>query len=98
MIAKRQIFLNIWNKKNSPIRDKIKSKLEVRGIEPTQINCYEYWMGYIKPWKDKRGETVHLNPFRNESFMRGIGRNKYGTPFNVAGQYKKKKHRNTRRN
>ena len=80
MKDKRQLFLNIWNKKNSPVRDRIKSKLEVRGIEPTELNCYEYWMGYIKPWADVRGNIHHVNPFRNEAFMRSIGRNKYGTP------------------
>ena len=29
--------------------------------------------------------------FRNEAFMRSIGRNKYGTPFKVANRNKKKK-------
>ena len=47
MNDKRQHFLNIWNKKNSPMRDSIKAKLECRGIEPSELNCYEYWMGYI---------------------------------------------------
>ena len=28
MKDKRQLFLNIWNKKNSPVRDRIKAKLE----------------------------------------------------------------------
>ena len=93
MKDKRQLFLNIWNKKNSPMRDSIKAKLEVRGIEPTELNCYEYWMGYIRPWKDTRGNVTHLNPYRNEAFMRSIGRNKYGTPFNMARQNKKKKRR-----
>ena len=58
MKDKRQLFLNIWNKKNSPVRDRIKSKLEVRGIEPSELNCYEYWMGYIKPWADVRGNIT----------------------------------------
>ena len=91
MKDKRQLFLNIWNKKNSPMRDSIKAKLEVRGIEPTELNCYEYWMGYIKPWKNTRGDVSHLNPYRNEGFMRSIGRTKYGTPFNMARRNKKKK-------
>ena len=91
MNDKRQHFLNIWNKKNSPVRDRIKSKLLCRGIEPSELNCYEYWMGYIRPWADTRGNIKHVNPFRNEAFMRSIGRNKYGTPFRMANRNKKKK-------
>ena len=93
MNSKRDTFLRIWSKEATKTRDSIKQKLINKGIEPTQINCYEYWMGYIRPWKDTRGNVTHLNPYRNESFMRSIGRNKYGTPFNMAGRNKKKKRR-----
>ena len=93
MNSKREIFLKIWEKESTKTRDSIKQKLIVRGIEPTQINCYEYWMGYIKPWKNTRGDISHLNPYRNEGFMRSIGRTKYGTPFDMARRNKKKKRR-----
>ena len=93
MNSKRETFLRIWNKQSSKSRDTLKQKLINKDIEPTQINCYEYWMGYIRPWKDTRGNVKHLNPYRNESFMRSIGRNKYGTPFNMARRNKKKKRR-----
>ena len=93
MNSKRETFLRIWNKESPKSRDSLKQKLINKGIEPTQINCYEYWMGYIRPWKDTRGNVNHLNPYRNEAFMRSIGRNKYGTPFNMARQNKKKKRR-----
>ena len=93
MNSKREIFLKIWGKEATKTRDSIKQKLIVRGIEPTQINCYEFWMGYIKPWKNPRGDITHLNPYRNEVFMRSIGRTKYGTPFNMARRNKKKKRR-----
>jgi hypothetical protein len=91
MRDKRQLFLNIWNKKNCSTKDSIKAKLKNRGVEPTELNCYEYWMGYIRPWADSRGDIKHVNPFRNEAFMRSIGRNKYGTPFRMANGNKKKK-------
>ena len=91
MNSKRETFLRIWNKEAPKTRDSIIQKLIVRGIEPTQINCYEYWMGYIRPWADARGNIHHVNPFRNEAFMRSIGRNKYGTPFRMANRNKKKK-------
>ena len=90
MNSKRDAFLRIWGKESSKSRQTIMQKLVNKGIEPTQINCYEYWMGYIRPWKDTRGNVTHLNPYRNESFMRSIGRNKYGTPFNMARRNKKK--------
>ena len=93
MNSKRDAFLRIWGKESSKSRNTIMQKLVNKGIEPTQINCYEYWMGYITPWKDTRGDVVHLNPYRNEAFMRSIGRNKYGTPFNMARRNKKKKRR-----
>ena len=93
MNSKRETFLRIWNKESPKSRDSIKQKLINKGIEPTQINCYEYWMGYIRPWKDTRGNVNHLNPYRNEAFMRSIGRNKYGTPFNMERRNKKKKRR-----
>ena len=93
MNSKRELFLRIWGKEATKTRDSIKQKLINKGIEPTQQNCYEYWMGYITPWKDTRGNVHHLNPYRNEAFMRSIGRNKYGTPFNMARQNKKKKRR-----
>ena len=91
MNGKRDIFLKIWGKEASKTRDSIKQKLIVRGVEPTQLNCYEYWMGYIKPWKNTRGDVSHLNPYRNVGFMRSIGRTKYGTPLNMARRNKKKK-------
>ena len=93
MNSKRDIFLKIWEKEASKTRDSIKQKLIVRGIEPTQLNCYEFWMGYIKPWKNTRGDISHLNPYRNEGFMRSIGRTKYGTTFDMARRNKKKKRR-----
>ena len=93
MNSKRDAFLRIWGKEADKTRNSIKQKLVNKGIEPTQINCYEYWMGYITPWEDTRGDVKHLNPYRNESFMRSIGRNKYGTPFNMARRNKEKKRR-----
>lgn len=60
---KKQAFNRIWFKQgNSPVRDRLKSKLEVRGLEPTEKNAFEFWMGYIKPQKDRRGNVVHANP------------------------------------
>ena len=60
---KKQLFNRIWFKQgNSPVRDRLKSKLQVRGLEPSEKNAFEFWMGYIKPQKDRRGNVVHANP------------------------------------
>ena len=60
---KKQLFNRIWFKQgNSPVRDRLKSKLQQRGLEPTEKNAFEYWMGYIKPHKDRRGHITQANP------------------------------------
>ena len=61
---KKAAFNRIWFKpENSPMRDKLKSKLQVRGLEPSEKNAFEYWMGYIKPFTNKwNGKTAHENP------------------------------------
>ena len=60
---KKQLFNRIWFKQgNSPVRDRLKSKLQCRKLQPTEKNAFEYWMGYIKPQKDRRGNVIHANP------------------------------------
>ena len=77
MKDKRQLFLNIWNKKNSPVRDRIQSKLINRGIEPTELNCYEYWMGYIRYYVNAwTGKGIHCNPRKNKSVMKSLKRSR----------------------
>lgn len=65
---KKAAFNRIWFKKhNSPMRDKLKSKLQVRGLEPSEKNAFEYWMGYIKAYTNKwNGKTTHENPMWNK--------------------------------
>jgi len=92
-MSKWDSFDIIWKKQSPKSRQKIMQKLICRGLEPTKENCRDYWMGYIKPFPDGRGEVFHCNPFKNSERMRGIGRNKYGTPFNMARRHKKKKQR-----
>lgn len=61
---KKEAFNRIWFKKgNSPMRDSLKSKLIVRGVEPSEKNAFEYWMGYIRPVVNIRtGNVTHENP------------------------------------
>ena len=46
-------------------------------------------MGYIRQWRDRRGNVYHLNSFYNETFMRSIGKTKYGRPIKHTGKKKK---------
>ena len=60
---KKQHFNKIWFKDgNSPVRDRLKAKVKQRGLEPTEKMCFEYWMGYIRSSKDRRGNVIHANP------------------------------------
>ena len=54
------------------------AKVKQRGLQPTEKNCFEYYMGYIRAWRDRRGNVSHLNSFYNKANMKSIGRNKYG--------------------
>ena len=87
---KKQTFNRIWFKQgNSPVRDRLKSKLEVRGLEPTEKNAFEFWMGYIKPQKDHRGNITHANPkWSKYNVRRGKKQTK---------RYNKSKNRKSRR-
>ena len=87
---KKQAFNRIWFKEgNSPMRDRLKSKVQQRGLEPSEKICFEYWMGYIKPQKDRRGNIVHANPkwskYNNEKRRNNKSRR--------VGRHNKKKRR-----
>jgi len=56
-------------------------------------------MGYLKMYRDTRGEIHHVNPYKNQQVMKGMGRDKYGRPSRyVARKPKSKKRRINRRN
>jgi hypothetical protein len=86
---KKRNFTRIWNKEATKSRDSLKQKVIMRGLRPTEKNCFEYYMGFITPWVDRGGNTIHINPFYNESFMRSIGKNKYGRPLKYQSKKKK---------
>ena len=86
---KKDNFTRILNKESTKSRDTLKAKVKQRGLEPSEKNCFEYYMGYIRAWRDRRGNVSHLNSFYNESYMRSIGRNKYGRPIKHTSKKKK---------
>ena len=66
---KKQAFNRIWFKKgNSPMRDSLKAKVEVRGLQPSEKVCFEFYMGYIVPTRvEFGGKTIHENPRWNKT-------------------------------
>ena len=70
---KKENFNRIWNKESSKSRDKLMAKVKQRGLQPTEKNCFEYYMGYIRAWRDRRGNVSHLNSFYNKAYMKSIG-------------------------
>lgn len=96
-------FDRIWVKgKNGKMRMRLMAKCTQRGIEPNEENCRDYWMGYIRFYKDAySGNTYHINPRKHKSIMKSLRRSKNetgrrrqnskGKPYNVATNYKKKK-------
>jgi hypothetical protein len=87
---KKQNFNRIWNKESSKSRDTLKQKVIMRGLRPTEKNCFEYYMGYIRSFLDRSGETIHVNPYYNKTVMRHIGLDKYGRPLKHKSKKKKR--------
>ena len=92
-MSKWNTFDLIWNKESPKSRQKLMQKLICRDIEPTKENCRDYWMGFIRPFPDGRGDVFHCNPYKNPTRMRAIGRNRYGTPFTERENKNGKKRR-----
>ena len=91
-MSKWNDFDIIWNKESPKSRQVIMQKVICRGLEPTKENCRDYYMGYIRPFND-RGTTVHCNPMKSQSFMRRLGKDRYGKPRKVTRRNKTKKRR-----
>jgi hypothetical protein len=73
-----QTFDRIWVKgKNGKMRMRLMEKCKIRGLEPTEENCRDYWMGYIRYYVDGwTGQGHHVNPRKNKSLMKQLRRNK----------------------
>ena len=57
---KAQHFINIW-KKAGKMKCKLRSKVQQRGLEPTYENCRDYYLGMIQPYRNVRGNVMHLH-------------------------------------
>ena len=65
-------FTRIWKKgKTNKTVQSIMQKVAIRGLEPTEENCRDYYMGYIRYYVDGfTGQGHHLNPRKNKVMMK----------------------------
>ena len=63
-----EAFDKIWAKgKNGKMRMRLMSKCVQRNLEPTEDNCRDYWMGYVRNYVDGwTGQGHHINPRKNK--------------------------------
>ena len=94
---KKQAFNRIWFKQgNSPVRDRLKSKLQQRKIEPTEKNAFEYWMGYIKHLVNiKTGEVKNKNTMWSKRNRKNFNNARRGKK--QSKRYNKSKNKKSRR-
>jgi hypothetical protein len=71
-------FSRIWKKgKTNKTVQSLMQKVSIRGLEPNEENCRDYYMGYIRYYVDAiTGQGEHLNPRKNKVKMKALKRNK----------------------
>ena len=73
---KQKHFENIWAKDNK-MKCKLQDWVRARGLTPSYEICRDYWMGYIRHYKDAwTGEDFHINPRKNKIIMKKLKRNR----------------------
>ena len=87
--AKRQQFTTIWNK-GGKSKQTLIQKVLVRGLEPTEKVCFEYYMGWIKPfvvtkwgkveWKNPRWDRWRNNAKRGTKLTKRFNKKKKRRP------------------
>ena len=93
MNDKWEQFERIWRKgKQNKIVQSLMQKVSIRGLEPTEENCRDYYMGYIRYYKDDlTNKTMHLNPRKNKSTMKSLRRNRIAKARRMESNNRKKK-------
>ena len=78
-MSRWKAFDRIWRKgKTNKMVQRLMAKCVQRKIEPTEDNCRDYWMGYIRFYKDAwSGKDYHVNPRKNKILMKTLKRNKF---------------------
>ena len=103
-------FDRIWAKgANGKMRMRLMEKVKIRGLEVTEENCRDYWMGYVRIYVDAwTGQIYHLNPRKNKTQMkmlkrrrddkaRNSGKERSGRKPYFMGRHGSKKNRNIQR-
>ena len=99
MDTKLETFYNIWHKESNKMKDKIKSWMIVRGIEVTEENCRDYWMGRYIPMRGRNGMVEYLHKSRDRKqkwTAKNYRKTSHGQrrrPHNVEKKYRNKKRR-----
>ena len=92
------VFDRIWAKgKNGKMRMRLMEKVTVRGLAPTEENCRDYWMGYIRYYVDAAsGLGIHCNPRKNKMIMKKLKRSRLYAEHETKRGRKKRPHRMAR--
>jgi len=78
MNDKWEQFNKIWAKgKSNKTVQSLMQKVTIRGLEPTEDNCRDYYMGYVRYYKnDISGQVYHINPRKNKQIMKQLKRSR----------------------
>lgn len=104
MNDKWEQFNKIWAKgKNNKTVQSLMQKVTIRGLTPTEDNCRDYYMGYVRYYKNEiSGTEHHINPRKNKIIMKQLRRSRNAKdnkgrykgsrkPHNVGNRYPQKK-------
>jgi hypothetical protein len=93
MNDKFEQFNRIWKKgKGNKTVQSLMQKVSLRGLPPTEDNCRDFYMGYVRYYKDDlTGQDMHLNPRKNKNQMKALRRNRIAKARRVEKHYRKKK-------
>ena len=104
MSDKWEQFNRIWAKgKSNKTVQSLMQKVTLRGLEPTEDNCRDYYMGYVRYYKnDISGQVYHINPRKNKTTMKQLKRSRNAKnqqrrkgggrkPHHVGNRYPQKK-------
>ena len=93
MNDKWEQFNRIWKKgKTNKTVQSLMQKVSLRGLEPTEDNCRDYYMGYVRYYKDDlTNQTMHLNPRKNKNVMKALRRNRIAKTRRMEKNHRPKK-------
>ena len=71
-------FNRIWAKgKSNKTVQSLMQKVTIRGLEPTEENCRDFYMGYVRYYKNEMsGQEFHINPRKNKQTMKQLKRSR----------------------